>query len=276
MNVLGPAFERLASALLIAASVALLTVGLFAYAPAGGMTIDPGTPEPSEVAGDPILGTPSPVSSTPDAQATPRTAAPATPVPSPAPTGARPTESPAPSTGSPAPPVPTADGGAVASRIRIPSLRIDLAIMSGEAEVRGNRDGYPLCDVAQYLTYFANPGQPGASYIYAHAQRGMFLPLLRASQRNDGAEMIGALVELYTADNMLHLYEIYRVKRHARDLSLATDVPVGEHILVLQTSEGTTGHIPKLQVAARPLTVLPADPDEANPKPDPRPCPPRR
>ena len=147
--------------------------------------------------------------------------------------------------------------------------------MSGDAQVRGNRDNYPLCDVAQYLTYFGHPGQAGTAYIYAHAQRGMFLPLLRASQRDDGAEMIGALVEVYTADSKLHLYEIYRVKRHARDFSLANDVPPGEHILVLQTSEGTAGHIPKLQVAARPLTILPADPAAANPRPNPRPCWPR-
>jgi hypothetical protein len=151
-------------------------------------------------------------------------------------------------------------------------LRIDLPIMAGDAEVRGNRDSYPLCDVAQYLVYYVNPGQVGTTYIYAHAQRGMFLPLLRASQRNDGAEMIGALVEVYSADNKLHLYEIFRVKRHARDLSLANSVAPGQHMLVLQTSEGTRGHPPKLQVAARPIGILPATPEEANPVPQPRPC----
>ncbi len=160
----------------------------------------------------------------------------------------------------------------MASRIVIPALRVDLPILAGDIEVPGNRDSYPLCDVAQYLVYYGQPGEEGTSYIYAHAQRGMFLPLLRASQRNDGAEMLGALVEVYTADDSLHLYEIYRVKRHATDLSLANSVEPGEHLLVLQTSEGTSGHIPKLQVAARPIGILPADPEAANPVPRPRPC----
>ena len=67
--------------------------------------------------------------------------------------------------------------------------------------------------------------------------------------------MIGALVEVYTSDNKLHLYEIYRVKRHATDLSLARGSP-GEQMLVLQTSEGVAGTVPKLQVAARPVSVV--------------------
>jgi hypothetical protein len=70
---------------------------------------------------------------------------------------------------------------------------------------------------------------------------------------------------------MLHLYEIKLVKRHATDLSI-TRVPAGVHQLVLQTSEGWHGHIPKLQVAARPLTILPVSYGEAHPTPHPRVC----
>ena len=114
----------------------------------------------------------------------------------------------------------------------------------------GNSGFYPLCDVATYMTGF-NPGQAGTTYIYGHAQDGMFAPLLHASKYNDGASMIGSLVEVYTADNKLHLYEISLVKRHATDLSI-TNIPAGTHQLVLQTSEGWHGHIPKLQIAARP------------------------
>ena len=99
----------------------------------------------------------------------------------------------------------------------------------------------------------------------------MFAPLLRASRYNDGASMIGALVQVYTDDNRLHLYEINLVKRHATDLSI-TSVPAGVHQLVLQTSEGGHGPIPKLQVAAKPLAVLPASYDDAHPTPHPRVC----
>jgi hypothetical protein len=125
-----------------------------------------------------------------------------------------------------------------------------------------------------YMVGFVKPGQPGTTHIYGHAQDGMFAPLLHASKYNDGASMIGALVQVYTSDNMLHLYEIYLVKRHSTYLSI-THVAPGGHQLVLQTSEGWSGHPQKLQVAARPLTVLPATSAEANPTHHPRVCLPR-
>ena len=99
----------------------------------------------------------------------------------------------------------------------------------------------------------------------------MFAPLLHESYTNNGASMIGALVQVYTNDNKLHLYEITRVKRHATDLSI-TRIPAGQHQLVLQTSEGWHGHIPKLQVLARPIAVVAAMPGDANPVPHPRVC----
>ena len=48
--------------------------------------------------------------------------------------------------------------------------------------------------------------------------------------------------------------------------------PAGVHQLVLQTSEGWHGHIPKLQVAAKPLTVLSASYGDAHPTTRPRVC----
>ena len=41
----------------------------------------------------------------------------------------------------------------------------------------GNSRDYPLCDVAQYWTIYDLPGAPGTTWIYAHAQPGMFLPI---------------------------------------------------------------------------------------------------
>jgi hypothetical protein len=258
--------ERSMPALLMATSVTLLTAGLLSYAPSAFG--DWQTPAPELADGDPLL------TIAPDARPSGRPSAHTSSRPGPSdeeptPSGvplnpsARPT-----SASTPAP-----DRG-VASRIRIPSLGIDLPVVAGDLDVPGNQAFYPLCDVAMYMPDYVQPAEEGATYIYAHAQRGMFAPLLKASQSGDGAAMIGALIEVYSSDDVLHLYEIYEVKRHALDLSLATTNP-GEHILVLQTSEGPSGTIPKLQVAARPLSVVTATHAEANPGPQPRVCLPR-
>jgi hypothetical protein len=191
------------------------------------------------------------------------TAVPIGPTPTPGPGGTpRPTKPPS---------TPAPGGNAEATRVVIPSLDIDLPVVASDLDVPGNEGHYPLCDVAMYMTAFVNPGQPGTTYIYGHAQEGMFAPLLHASKYNNGASMIGALVQVYTDDNMLHLYEIKLVKRHATDLSI-TRLPAGVHQLVLQTSEGWHGHIPKLQVAAKPLTVLAASYRDAHPPVRPRVC----
>ena len=188
------------------------------------------------------------------------------PSPAPSPTAS---DSPTPSAdASPSPgasPVP-----AVATRVVVPALKIDLPIV---AQSYGpGRGSYPLCDVAQYLEVFGQPSQPGATYIYAHAREGMFLPLLRASERNNGRSLLGDLVQVYTADGTTYLYEIFRVKRHSRDFTLADDVPPGEQRLILQTSEGPKGTIPKLQVAARLVSIGSASLEAANPKAKPRDC----
>jgi Sortase domain len=166
----------------------------------------------------------------------------------------------------------TPDPGAVASRVVVPALRIDLPVVSGALDPAGNPGNYPLCDVAQYLTDYRQPGQAGTTYIYGHARTGMFLPLLEESQRDNGSAMIGALVQVYTSDSWVYLYDIFRVKRHATDFSLADTAKPDEHRLVMQTSEGPRGTVPKLQVAARLLNVQPADPREAIPTPKPRIC----
>jgi hypothetical protein len=212
--------------------------------PTGGPTQPPVTPGPGQT----VKPTPVPIGPTP------------TPGPGATP---RPTGLPT--------PTPVAAGNAVATRVVIPSLDIDLPVVAGDLDVPGNEGHYPLCDVAMYMVGFVNPGQPGTTYIYGHAQAGMFAPLLRASKYNDGASMIGALVQVYTNDNKLHLYEIKLVKRHATDLSI-TRLPAGVHQLVLQTSEGWHGHVPKLQVAARPVAVLTASYRDAHPTPRPRVC----
>lgn len=231
--------DRLVPALIAAGGVALLAAGLMTV-------LDPAAAQ-AEIEASPSIAAASP-----------------TPSPSPKPSGSpspSPEVSPSPS-GSPEP--------AVASRVVVPALKIDLPVLA--QSFGPGKGAYPLCDVAQYLEIFGQPSEIGTTYLYGHAREGMFLPLLKASERNNGKAMIGDLVQVYTIDGTVYLYEIFKVKRHSRDFSLADDVPFGEQRLILQTSEGPKGTVPKLQVAARLVSVSSAPLDEANPKAKPRDC----
>ena len=263
--------RRLLPALLMASSVTLLSAGVFNWAPPQTLG-DIGLATPTPDSGDPSLnGTPQPTGPTP-------TTSPAHPTPDPSNCwlpGYGPCVGPV---GSPPPtPTPTGDptpeatppgvdsGDSPPTRVVVPSLGIDMPVIAGDSN-------YPLCNVAQYLAGFANPGQPGTTYLYGHARAGMFLALLEESQVDDGAGMIGALVKVYTADKKLHMYQIDIVRRHATDLSLAFELEPGQHRLILQTSEGPHGTITKLQVAARPIGVYSATAAEALPEAHPKVC----
>ena len=161
---------------------------------------------------------------------------------------------------------PTFPVGRVATRIVIPRLQIDLPVMLQTA-----KDGpYPLCDVALYIPLLGQPGQGRATYIYAHARDGMFLPLLTASMHNDGARMLAMTVEVYTSDSWLFLYTITEVNRHTLNLDEAISTTTER--LFMQTSEGPNGTVPKLQVVADYLSSEPTDPVQAHPKAHPRIC----
>ena len=131
----------------------------------------------------------------------------------------------------------TKPGRAVATRVVVPALKIDLPV------VKGN-DGYPLCNVAMYLhtanvraskDAFGQPGEGRATYLYAHARDGMFGPIYElAIQKKQAKKMLGMVVQVYTSDLKLYLYEIRRVpaprdgprrpaRRHQRG-ALAPDV----------------------------------------------------
>jgi hypothetical protein len=161
----------------------------------------------------------------------------------------------------------------VATRVIVRYLGIDLPIISRDRHIPNQGpDLYPPCDVAIYHSAFQQPGEPGTTYLYGHAREGMFLPLLDASERNDGEELIGKVVRVYTSDDRVHLYRITAVKRHATDFSLVTDAEPGSEQLILQTSEGPRGTVPKLQVLAIPYSVRPSTPQEAEPEAKPRAC----
>jgi hypothetical protein len=170
---------------------------------------------------------------------------------------------------------PSADQAAdeLATRIVVKALGIDLPIVSGDLLVPSNPPDYPLCDVAQYLTTYRFPGRPGTTtWIYGHARSGMLLPLLDASKVNDGSRLVGLRADLYTDGARRYTYRITKVLRHATDRSSATEVAETDHRLVLQTSEGPRGTIPKLQVVAEFESVAAVDPARAMPPPSPRAC----
>ena len=160
--------------------------------------------------------------------------------------------------------------GAVPVRITIGSLGIDLPVVSSEMEVRGNVPGYPLCDVAQYWTLYDLPGAPGTTWIYAHARPGMFLPLLDIAEATDGAGLMNLEVTLQLADGRLLTYRIDTVRQHAVDRSIGRHGDGREQRLVLQTSEGPAGTIPKLQLAGQ--LVAGTRTDEPGPEARPRAC----
>ena len=188
-----------------------------------------------------------------------------TPAETPAPTARpAPTLLPIPSLGPAGTPVPSSSPVAqrVATRVVVPALRIDLPVVRPP----NDPDHFPYCNVAEYLPQLSRPGYPGTTYLYAHARKGMFLPLLETG----GRAMLGMLVQVYTNDNQVFLYEVTRVLRNQSSLELAFEAT--EEQLMLQTSEGPRGTIGKTMVIARPLSVGPADPGLANPTAKPIAC----
>jgi hypothetical protein len=228
-------------ALLAGAGVFLVVAGLFNYftPPAVGDASPTATVTPSPV----VLASVPPV-----ATATPRRS---------------PTVSPS---GSAAPSPTSSADWAIATRIAIPALNIDLPIQNAPAN-----EQFPLCDAAEYLTLgkaFAYPGAPQAVYLYAHARVNMFWQLLVNSKVNNGAAMIGMWAEVYTDDNQRHIYEIDQVIRHVPPNTSFADAALAATTdeLWLQTSEGHADSSTKLQVVAKPIGVLAASQADAHPK----------
>jgi hypothetical protein len=146
---------------------------------------------------------------------------------------------------------------------------VDLPVVSSERNVPGNPAGYPLCDVAQYWTRYDLPGAPGTTWIYAHAQPGMFLPLLERTVATNGEGLLGKVVDLQLRDGRLLHYRITEVRQHAVNRRIAF-APPSQHRLILQTSEGPPGTVPKLQLAGRLISAEWTD--ERPPRPEPRAC----
>lgn len=219
---------RVLPALLTAFGVTILSAGLLTYsvpvAPARSSEAPP-TLLPSEA----VVPTPTPLISLPPIGS-------ATPAPTPSAT-----------------PAPPADR--VATRVRIRGLDIDLPV------VKGN-NGYPFCNVAMYLPSLSQPGFGKATYLYAHAREGMFLPLLRTKARGQR----GQVVDVWTNDDWLFQYRITEVRRD-QPFTTGLDDPSAATTeqLWLQTSQGPGRTFGYTQVIAEPIGARPADHRTANP-----------
>jgi hypothetical protein len=255
---------RLVPAFLTAAGVVLVAAGLLSYA-------DPATagdlPSASqEAVVETLFPSDEPsfeVSPSPDPSEAPSGSA----VPSATPEGTAPA--------SIVPEITPRPGRAVATRVVVPALRIDLPV------VKGN-DGYPYCNVAMYLhtdssaakDAFGQPGEGRATYLYAHARDGMFGPIYHlAIEQKTPRKMLRMMVQVYTSDFKLYLYEIKEYRLHATGPAALDDViNATKEQVWLQTSEGPKGTPGKTQLRAFLVSVSDADPKEATPKPRPVKC----
>lgn len=162
-------------------------------------------------------------------------------------------------TGSGVVPSPSGPVARFVTRVQVLALQIDLPVIKPP----GGSKAYPLCNVAMYIQELGQPGEGRGIYIYAHARKGMFLPILDASKINNGRKMKGMIVNVYTSDDQLFLYEITEVRRHQLNLD---DVQAARtEQLWLQTSEGPRGTVGKTQVIARLLSTQPSDHAAAHP-----------
>jgi hypothetical protein len=124
--------------------------------------------------------------------------------------------------------------------------------------------GKPLMDLGR-------PGRGIATYLFAHARDGMFGPIYeQAIVKHQPSKMLGMIVQVYTDDDKLYLYEIDKVLLHQLNLDAAFSADTEQ--LWLQTSEGPAGTPGKTQLRGRLLSVGDADPADAHPKAKPVRC----
>lgn len=151
----------------------------------------------------------------------------------------------------------------VATRVVIARYGIDLPI------VRQKGSAFPLCAVALYLASFSQPGEPGPTFVFAHARVGMFLPLLNASLVKNGVALIGMTIKVWTSDNRLWTYVVSRVLRHQY---VVPNYDSNVEQLWIQTSEGPRGTRNKLFLEAHRVSTAVTSFAAAHPTPHPLVC----
>jgi hypothetical protein len=158
-----------------------------------------------------------------------------------------------------------------ATRVRVPTQGV-MANGIDMAVIRGN-DGYPLCNVAMYSGAYSQPREPSdwATFIFAHARTGMFLPLLKEWQQNKGSQLIGKYIYVYTSDNKMHTYRITALATGLKT-QMAKITSAGMDKLWLQTSTGPNYTYPKLFVKSTRVATESVSYNAAHPTARPKKC----
>ena len=149
-----------------------------------------------------------------------------------------------------------------ATRVSVPSIGIDIPVIRGTSS-------YPLCRVAMYLASVAQPREPGITFVYAHARRGMFLPLLTRWKIDRGASLIGKTVKVWTSNSYVSYYRIIRVRKTN---SLTGIFSLTNERLWLQTSTGPNYTYAKLVVEAARYKTVKTTYSASHPTPHPVRC----
>lgn len=126
-------------------------------------------------------------------------------------------------------------------RIQIFRLGIDLPIHEGSVERDIDRQETPE-HAAFHLPGTAIPGEPGNTYLYAHARQGMFLALWDA---RPGDEVL-----ISTPDLQVLRYEVTEVHPRVPPDDTSWVEPTDDERLTLQTSTGPEPRDPRFVVIA--------------------------
>jgi sortase A len=132
---------------------------------------------------------------------------------------------------------PAATAGIVAVRIKIPTLGIDLPIVEGDGMEA------PMNEAAHFPGT-AWPGAGSNTYIYAHAQQGMFLRLWDAK--------VGDEVRLTLKTAESRCYRVSQVVPRVAWNDTSYLLPTDSERLTLQTSTSYTPTAPRFVVLALP------------------------
>ena len=129
------------------------------------------------------------------------------------------------------------------ARIRVPRLRIDLAIEPGDSARDVELQSTPA-NAAFLLPGSAVPGSPGNAYVYAHARPGLFLALWNVR--------LGDVIEVRESSGGVIGYVVTEIHPRVSPEDLTYIAPTDDERLTLQTSTGSWTLSPRFVVVARP------------------------
>lgn len=129
--------------------------------------------------------------------------------------------------------------GLVAARIQIPRLDIDLPIVEGDGITA------PM-GVAAHFPGTAWPDAGSNTYLYGHAQEGMFLRLWDAR--------LGDEILLTLVDGSTRCFRVDEIRPETPWNDISVLLPTPDERLTLQTSTSFTPTAPRFVVVALPCT----------------------